>query len=92
MFDRYAKGKAYLEPDDLLDMLYELLPTLTKGDLYYFQVWARRRTEAVVLRASSHALAGRIKRQLSTTADVRVPCTCSPVRAGDAGRGRRRQD
>jgi hypothetical protein len=38
VFVRFAGTRGYLDPDALLDMLYDLLPTLTKGDLYYFQV------------------------------------------------------
>jgi hypothetical protein len=38
LFDSYTRGRDYLDPQGLLDMLMDMLPNLTKGDLYYFQV------------------------------------------------------
>lgn len=38
VFNQFTHGKGYLAPDELLDMIFELMPTLTKGDFYYFQV------------------------------------------------------
>lgn len=39
MFDHYSKGLGYLDPSStLFDLLMDILPQVTKGDLYFFQV------------------------------------------------------
>ena len=42
VFDSFARGKAGLDPAGLQNLLMEIMPSVTKGDLYYFQVGRAR--------------------------------------------------